>query len=399
MTLWTDADILKSKAILKKYPLDRYQDALKAIGKALKRTVTTDSLRNAFVRNKEAPPSSFCADYAEEEATEEDASPSELSELAKRLVSCAKKPVSLEALCDKMGLSPSKVKDLISEVRAAGVRLHIEHNHIGIAATVPSEVIQGIGIAPVVGKRQQVAVISDTHLGSKYCLRAELRDFIEHAYAQGIREILHPGDVLDGMYRHGIFELSHTGLDEQTQDLFETLPQLPGLNYRCITGNHDGTFMDTIGISVGAHIENYFRARGRNDIHFYGDRGAYLKIGGAVIHLWHPRSGTSHARSYGIQKQIEKYSSGNKPALLLIGHWHIHCSVFERGIHGIACPTFQGGGSSFGKSLGGAPAIGGLILSWGLTEHGTMRDFNLSYRAYFEKEKLVHLDGFEDSRP
>ena len=104
-----------------------------------------------------------------------------------------------------------------------------------------------------------------------------------------------------------------------------------------------------------------------------------------------------YARSYAVQKQIEKYSSGEKPAILLVGHWHTFVYCMERGVHGIACPTFQGGGSAFSKSLGGAPSIGGLVLSWELTEHGTMRGFNLEYRAYFEREKLVVLD-FDESR-
>ncbi len=204
--------------------------------------------------------------------------------------------------------------------------------------------------------------------------------------------------MLDGQYRHGIFEVSHTGLEDQTRDLFETLPQLPGLTYHGITGNHDFTFTEACGVEVGHFITNYFRDRGRTDFKFYGNRSAFLKIRGVLLHLWHPRSGVSYARSYGIQKQIEKYSS-IKPQIMLAGHWHVHCTVFERGIHALACPTFQGGGSAFSKSLGGAPAIGGMILSWDLTTHGTIRNFGHQYRAYFEVEKPVIVENVLDATP
>lgn len=53
-----------------------------------------------------------------------------------------------------------------------------------------------------------------------------------------------------------------------------------------------------------------------------------------------------------------------------------------------ADPTFQGGGSAFSKSLGGAPAIGGLILTWQMTKAGTMRGFGIEMHAYPEKEVL-----------
>lgn len=309
-------------------------------------------------------------------------------DLTRKLFEITKRgPISFSVLCDKLDMSPAKTKSAIKVARDQGIELKVEHDHIGIAPEKSDDRIQNIGIAPVTGERQKVAVISDTHLGSKYCLREQLKEFIHHAYAQGVREVLHPGDVTDGAYRHGMFEMSHMGLDEQARDLYETLPKLPGLTYHGITGNHDFTFTEASGVDVGRYLSNFFRERGREDLHFYGDRGAFLKVRGAVVHLWHPRSGVSYARSYALQKHIEKYSSGEKPNILLAGHWHVYCHVYERGVHALACPTFQGGGSAFSKSLGGAPAIGGMILSWDLTEHGTLRSFIHEYRAYFEQEK------------
>lgn len=308
--------------------------------------------------------------------------------LTRKLFEITKKgPISFSVLCDRLDMSPAKTKDAIKAARDQGIQLKVEHDHVGFAPQQAEDRVQNVGIAPVIGERQRVGVISDTHLGSKFCLRPQLVEFIHYAYQEGVREILHVGDVTDGDYRHGKFEMSHMGLDAQAQDLFEVLPQLPGLTYHAITGNHDYTFTEQSGVDVGKFLEGYFRERGRSDLRFYGNRGAFLKVRGAVVHLWHPRSGVSYARSYALQKHIEKYSSGEKPNILLAGHWHVYCHVFERGVHALACPTFQGGGSAFSKSLGGAPAIGGMILSWDLTEHGTLRSFVHEYRAYFEVEK------------
>ena len=403
MVVWTGADLRRAKEILRKYPLSRFRDAVEEIQRSIGRDVTAHALRSVFLRHELGPPSTYCAeddetvenDNGEVDENEEEESSDQFdpgSPLHKLVQVSRRGPIGFADLCDKLDLSPSKARGLIDQAREMGISVHVENNHVGIRTAQPEERVRQIGIAPVIGERQKVGVISDTHLGSKYCLRDQLKEFVHYAYDQGVREILHPGDVVDGMYRHGVFEVSHVGLDEQARDLFETLPQLPGLNYRCITGNHDFTFTENSGVDVGHFLSNYFRKRGRDDLHFYGNRGAFLKIKGAIIHLWHPRSGVSYARSYAIQKHIEKYSSGEKPNILLCGHWHVYCHVYERGVHGIACPTFQGGGSAFSKSLGGAPAIGGMVLSWDLTEHGTLRSFIHEYRAYFEVEKPQIID-------
>jgi Calcineurin-like phosphoesterase len=398
MDFWTDTQIDKALRILARLPRARYGEALEKIAEATGREVTGAALRNVFLRLKLGSPCSHMgtklgiAKLAPKAPTKAD-----LPALVQALLKVTKKgPVTFSNLCDQLDLSPTKTKRLLDEAKALGVPLHVEHDHVAFRPREADERVRTIGIAPVVGERQKVAVISDLHLGSKYCLREQLVEFIRYAYDQGVREILCPGDVLDGMYRHGLFEVSHTGLDDQARDLFETLPHLPGLNYRCITGNHDFTFTESCGVDVGHFLRNYFLERGRKDLHFYGNRGAFLKVKGAVIHLWHPRSGTSYARSYQLQKNIEKYGVV-KPQIMLAGHWHVYCHVYERGVHGIACPTFQGGGSAFSKSLGGAPAIGGLLLSWDLTIHGTIRGFTIEKRSYFEDEKPfdIHndLDG------
>ena len=310
-----------------------------------------------------------------------------------------KQPVAFEELCDMFDMSPYRLRNTIEEAKKQGVRVHVEHGHVGLLHNKQSDDIKTVGPSPVVGKRFRIASISDTHLGSKYCLREQLKDFIHHAYSKGVRVILHTGDVLDGAYhRHGLYELSHVGIDEQARDLYETLPQLPGLEYHGITGNHDETFTLKSGVDAGHFLAAYFHKRGRHDLHFHGNRGAFLRVGGAVVHLWHPLKGPAYAKSYGVQKQIEKYSS-IKPQILLCGHWHMFNYCVERGVHGIACPTFQGGGSAFGNALGGAPAIGGLMLSWALTEHGTIRNFALEPRLYYEKEKPIEIYNQLDAIP
>lgn len=420
---WTSDDCQRAAAILRRFERGHLEDALPSIEQMLRKPASSRTLRSAFERHGMGPPSSYLRsafgdDFERTEVAPEPVIPDAVRRpavvvvddtdrppppVADQVASAGRRrpeldalfaaikhgrPVSLEDLCDKLTLPPGHVRRLVEEARTGGMQVHIEHDHIGFRQPAPSDRIVDIGVPPVVGKRARVAVISDTHFGSKYCLRAQIRDFIQHAYDTGVREVLHPGDWIDGCYKHGLWELTHHGLDEQVQDVFDSLPRLPGLTYHGITGNHCGTFMDAIGVDVGDYMMSSFARQGRSDVKMYGNRGAMLKLHGAVIHLWHPRSGTSYARSYQLQKLIEKYSSAERPHVVLAGHWHVFCHVYERGVHGVACPTFQGGGSAFGKSLGGAPAIGGLILEWEMTAGETMRGFSLEHRAYFERERI-----------
>jgi len=304
-------------------------------------------------------------------------------------------PPSFADLCDRLDLSPRRAGSLIDEARSLGVEVHVEHGHVGFVRNygVQTSRVHRLHLPPLAGDTVEVAVISDTHFGSKYCLREALRDFIARAYDRGIRHVLHPGDLLEGMYRHAFGELSHAGLEDQTRDAFESLPAHPGLHYHAITGNHDETFAKSSGMNVGRYIEGYFHKNGRHDLHFYGDRGAYLEMYGTLIHLWHPLGGVPYAKSYKLQRQASSYQSGFKPHIVLAGHWHTFCHVEEREVQAIACPTFQSGVTPFGRSLGTTPSIGGLTLRWQMTEDRTLRNFALTRHPYYDHEVIQEAEG------
>lgn len=317
--------------------------------------------------------------------------PADVQRLAKAISGA--NPPTFEALCNTLDLSPKACAALLDKARAAGIDVSVEHDHVGIVRRygVQDARVHRLHLPPLRGGVATVAVISDTHYGSKYCLRDAIKDFVGKAYEQGVRHVFHPGDLLEGMYRHAFGELSHSGLEDQTQDALEHLPRLPGLHYHAITGNHDETFAKSSGVNVGRFIEGVFRKHGRGDLHFYGDRGAYLDVYGALVHLWHPLGGTAYAKSYKLQKQAASYASGFKPHIVLAGHWHTFCHVEEREVQAIACPTFQSGASPFGRALGTTPSIGGLVLRWQMTGERTIRDFNLTRHPYYDSDLVQTL--------
>lgn len=315
--------------------------------------------------------------------------------LIRRLTEMAKKsPVSLEAACDAVDVSPKRLRDLIEIARGKGSRIELDGDHVGLR---PYEARSDPSIIPVqgAGESRIIAAVGDIHYGSKHHLHDQFQDFCRIAYARGVRTFLQVGDLLDGNYRHSVWEQSARGFEEQSQLAIKQLPQMPGATWHWILGNHDETLGEHSGAEVGYAVTQAFHAAGRHDLVYHGARGAYVRLAdekdkrGLFVEIWHPRDRASaYAKSYRLQKKVEKYAPGTKPDLLLAGHWHQSAYLPLRGMHAISSGCWQGGQSSFGKSLGGAPDIGSWIIEYALTPSGTVRHFRPEWVAYYEQEQV-----------
>jgi len=231
-------------------------------------------------------------------------------------------------------------------------------------------------------RRFAVAVASDLHVGSIYCRTKAIRDFIDTAYERGIRNVLMPGDNLDGEYEnHGRYEQTHVGVTKQTRAFRSVLPQRKGLRYDAILGNHEHTFHESSGLDVADYINTQFRAAGRKDLTVHGAREAFLRVHGIDICLWHPRGSFSQLA---MRKQLRGLAPGLAPRFMFTGHWHVFDRVREGRCEAFACRSFQGGGGDFGNSLPGATTVGGLIVSWAVDGHGEPHSIHVECHDYPE---------------
>lgn len=371
---WSDDDIKKAHEIIAKGVT--HADGVRIAAQYF--NVSTSAVRDAVRRHGTHP-------VAEPAGETRD-------ELVEQVIKLSKRGIEFEALCNELGLPPKTVRDLIEEAKRRGFAVAGLGSSVLWAPSQPREGIVDIKTPAQAGPWRRFAVMSDLHFGSKYHLRSQLLDFVDRAYESGVRLMFLPGDLLDGCYRHGRWELTHHGFDEQVKDFFDGLPVRKGLEYFGISGNHDQTFEET-GLVVHRAIEDFFRRNHRTDLTMLGARGASVRLRGPsdperglVVEMWHPLRGGSYALSYGLQKKIEGYAPGQKPDVILTGHWHQSVYVHARGIHAFSCGTFQGGGSAFGKALGGAPSIGGWIIEYALTSDGTVRHLRPHWCSYYESE-------------
>jgi len=320
-------------------------------------------------------------------------SPEQIEKLLK-IVGATKKGhyVSLEAICDKLGVHPAKARALVDEAKAKGFRVELDGSFVGQAPPPDPSVETTIRMPAPVANKHMIALIGDPHIGSKHHMKGEFLDFVGTAYERGVRTFPCVGDLMDGVYSFSLYEQVQRGFEEQCQAAIEEIPRLEGAYWPWILGNHDETFESKSGMSVISAANAMFRDAGRTDVECVGSRGKILRLKapgekrGVSLELWHPKKGAGYALTYTMQNHIRDYPVGRKPDILAVGHWHTSVYFNTRGVHAFACGSWQGGGSSFGKSLGGAPAIGSWIVEYSLTEAGTLREVNPVWRSYFEYE-------------
>ena len=167
-------------------------------------------------------------------------------------------------------------------------------------------------------------VIGDTHYGSLYEAKDECAALYERFAAEGITDVLHAGDVIDGhqVYRGQEFELHSHGWAKQRDWFAAHAPRVAGVTTHFIVGNHDASMKKVAGIDVGSELADRrpdwnFIAEDYGVIQFKTPNGRKFTV--AMIH---PAGGSAYALSYRPQKIVEQIEGGTKPNLLCIGNYH-----------------------------------------------------------------------------
>lgn len=183
--------------------------------------------------------------------------------------------------------------------------------------------------------------ITDKH----FCNSHERLDVVNAAYdrfeAEGVTDVFDGGNWIDGEARFNKQELLHFGIDSQLDYAIEVSPQKKDIVTHFVSGDdHEGWYSQRERINIGQYFELKAKKAGREDLHFMGHVEADVELrakgGSATMRVMHPGGGSSYAFSYAPQKLVESYQGGEKPAILLIGHYHKWDYCFPREVHVIS---------------------------------------------------------------
>ena len=182
-------------------------------------------------------------------------------------------------------------------------------------------------------------VVSDTHLCSTHEKLNELWTFYEICRKEGIKVVVHGGDILCGwkIYKGQENEVHTFGVDNQVRYFIKHYPKVEGITTYFITGNHDLAWLQLAGVDIGNIIE-----KERLDMVYVGQYQGDVDMRGIIVRLHHADKGNAYALSYNAQKIVEQIPSGDKPHIMIFGHYHTSHYFFYRNIHIINAGCFEG---------------------------------------------------------
>jgi predicted phosphodiesterase len=239
------------------------------------------------------------------------------------------------------------------------------------------------------GDLVKFGVVGDTHIGSLY----EHEDVLHLAYKifreEGIKTVYHTGDICEGenMFPGQDYEIYAHGADAQVKACEQRYPRFKEINTYFITGSHDLSFYKRAGIDIGERITER-----RPDLIYLGREQSDViiktKHGEIVLRLVHPGKGTAYALSYHPQKYIESLSGGQKPNILLIGHYHkaeyLPC---YRNIFTLQTGSIQGQ-SPFMKRQNLAAHVGFWTVEFRVADDNGIMRFKPEFFAHYE-ERII----------
>lgn len=293
---------------------------------------------------------------------------------------------TVESLCDRLDVSPRRLRETLGELEKAGYNIYVDDDVVSLTRQEEGEVMSS-----AIEGGLRFGVISDTHLGCK-AERLDVLDSLYDWYAEeGITTVYHAGNMIEGESRFNVRDRHKHGMDAQVNYFLERYPSRPGIITKYVTGDdHEGWYQQREGISIGRYIQARAIEEGREDLQYLGFMEHDIEVknaaGSFMMRVAHPGGGSAYAISYTPQKIVESLSGGEKPALLIIGHYHKMEYLYTRGVRVVqaGCTVDQG---VWARKKRLAYHLGGWVLDLQqCPKTGALVGCKLEDRTYFDRQ-------------
>jgi hypothetical protein len=248
-----------------------------------------------------------------------------------------------------------------------------------------------INISKFKGRQVRIGLTADNHLCSKYYRGDVLNALFDIWKEQGITEVYQCGNMIDGEASFNRHELCvPPGIESQIDFFIKNWPHRDGITTRFICGDdHEGWYTKNYGANVGMAIIHAAKLAGRSDLEYLGylehDVIFEAKNGSCKMRIIHAGGGTAYALSYTSQKLVESLQGGEKPAVILIGHYHKAEYCYPREVHCVqaGCTMDQ---SPFMRKKRLQAMVGGWTISFTIDDNGVVHDFMPQFHAFYDRQ-------------
>lgn len=226
----------------------------------------------------------------------------------------------------KMGMSPEQLRSKIRRWRQRNEPVPYNavdpmryRNDVNL---LEDQYVPALPPPPVM--TQSFGLIGDTHLCSSYEELEALHAMYDIFYKEGIRNVYHTGNYIDGESRVNFSDIHVHGLEAQVTYFVKNYPHRPGITTHYVAGDdHEGWYQQRNSISIGRYTEDVARYYQRNDLKYLGYMEADVPLlNGHVLRVVHAGGGSSYAISHTSQKIVDYLEYGVKPLIMAVGHYH-----------------------------------------------------------------------------
>jgi hypothetical protein len=305
-------------------------------------------------------------------------------------------PKNLRQLSDYFNVAPKTIEAAIKELESKNIMVDgYSDGGFQMAKSIrPIDKVKRIDLSKHAEVEYPIGFIADTHLGSKYERMDVLHALYDRFKSAGVETVFLGGNQIEGESRFNKHDIYVHGFEGQIANFVKKFPQRKGIITRIVSGDdHEGWYVQREHINIGKVMEDRAREAGREDIEDLGymERDVEFKQPGgkSVIRVIHAGGGSSYATSYTSQKYAESLQGGEKPDIVLVGHFHKFEWGYPREIHMI-----QGGTTCdqtpYMRKKKIQAHVGGCILWVVQNERGIFTSVKVQWFPFFDKKFFAY---------
>lgn len=304
-----------------------------------------------------------------------------------------KKAVDLTELSKKFKVSEKDILEHILSLKSFKFNVDLtDDNKYFIEKSYPINFKHSFNKDMWKGDTIKFGFTSDNHLGNN-AERLDVLNLLYDIFAdEGIDTVYNAGNIIDGEARFNKNELHTHGMTKQVEYFASHYPHRVGITTKFIAGDdHEGWYAQREGINIGEYMLMKRIQAGLNDMEYLGYVEADIELtengfeNKSWLRIAHPGGGTAYALSYTAQKIVESYQGGEKPAVLLLGHFHKLDYSFPREVHCIqtGCTEDQ---TIFMRKKRIQAMVGGGICTIKRAKDGTINRCQVEFITAFDKK-------------
>jgi hypothetical protein len=299
-----------------------------------------------------------------------------------------------DELADAFDVAPKTIRAALEALTEQACALDCEDGRYGILNAIrPSpepvrETIEQLG-----GRAGHFLIghTADWHVGSKYCRQDVITKLYEWYKAEGVSKVYIAGNWIDGEAQFNMFDLDVHGMTPQVLKFLSVCPQVPGITTDVLSGDdHEGWYVQREGINIGQLLELEAQKAGRQDIADIGYMERDVELApGQIMRIIHAGGGSAYAISYKAQKYAESLQGGEKPRIVVMGHYHKYDFCYPREIY-VLQPGCCQDQTPFMRKRQNQAHVGGCIMDIHINDDGILDEVGCRFKSFFDKAFYEH---------